>query len=187
MKVVLRHCFILVAITFFACGGNNSSTKNHNEPIVEKTEEINVEPEAPIEIRSVDFNQLAPIFSQQNDTTYVINFWATWCVPCVKELPHFEALNAEYSKQPVKVILVSLDMPDEIDTRLKPFMQAKAIKSEVILLNDPDMNIWIPKVNEDWSGAIPATYIYKKNLNTFIEGSVTHAELLSSFLPIFNS
>ena len=68
-----------------------------------------------------NFEELAFIFQQQNDTTYVINFWSTWCAPCVKELPYFEQVNQKYTNRKVKVILVSLDFPKQLETKLKPF------------------------------------------------------------------
>ena len=43
---------------------------------------------------------------------YLIDFWATWCKPCIKELPAFEELNARYQDKGLKVVLVSLDFPD---------------------------------------------------------------------------
>src|SRR5690606_6809447 len=51
-------------------------------------------------------------FQKKNDSIYVINFWATWCKPCIKELPAFEKIASEYADKKVKVLLVSLDFPD---------------------------------------------------------------------------
>ena len=117
------------------------------------------------------FEDLAPIFAQQNDTTYVINFWATWCAPCVKELPYFEALTEKYAAQKVKVILVSLDFSKQLETKLKPFLAENNLQSEVLVLIDPDANTWVDKVNPAWSGAIPATVVYKGDKNKFYEKS----------------
>lgn len=115
------------------------------------------------------FDDLAPIFEHKNDTTYVINFWSTWCAPCVKELPYFEDLTAKYANQKVKVILVSLDFPKQLETKLKPFLKENNLQSEVLVLIDPDANSWVDKVNPKWSGAIPATIVYKGNKNKFYE------------------
>ena len=93
--------------------------------------------------------------------TYVVNFWATWCAPCVKELPHFEQLNSENKK--LKVVLVSLDFKTQYETALLPFLKKEQIQSEVVLLTDKDYNSWLPAVDKDWSGSIPATLILKKN------------------------
>ncbi|MDH3698266.1 MAG: TlpA family protein disulfide reductase [Flavobacteriaceae bacterium] len=108
------------------------------------------------------FDEIKPLFRQQSDTTYVINFWATWCKPCIEELPYFEELNKAESANPVKVVLVSLDFPQHLENKLLPFIEKYQINSRVDVLLDGSYNDWIDKVSPEWSGAIPATYIYKK-------------------------
>jgi len=128
-------------------------------------------------VKAYEWDGLEYFLNQKNDTIYVVNFWATWCVPCVKELPAFEQLAQKYKSQKVKVILVSLDMPKQAESRLLPFIERQKIKSKVLLMRDPDQNTWVPKVNADWSGAIPATVIYNKDKRSFYERSFTLAEL----------
>jgi len=124
-----------------------------------------------------NFSQLEPLLNKQNDTTYVVNFWATWCKPCVKELPYFEQITETYSEEKVKVILVSLDFPEQLKKRVLPFIKERKLKSHVVLLDDPDANGWIPKVDTTWSGAIPATIIYKDQQRKFVEGSMSYKDL----------
>ena len=106
------------------------------------------------------------ILSDKN-TVYVVNFWATWCAPCVKELPHFEQLNSENKN--IKVVLVSLDFKNQFESKLLPFLKKKSIKSEVVFLADTDYNTWLPMVDKDWSGSIPATLIIKNGKKFFVE------------------
>lgn len=129
-------------------------------------------------IEKITFEELQPRLHKQNDTLYLVNFWATWCVPCVKELPAIEKLAQEYKNSAFKVLLISLDMPKQADSRLAPFIKNNNIKSEVVLLNDTDFNKWIDKVDPTWSGAIPASLIYRNNDRTFYEQSFTYEELL---------
>ncbi len=127
---------------------------------------------------SLNFEELQKkYFQNKTGTTYVINFWATWCKPCVKELPAFEKIASDYSNNNVKVLLVSLDFPDKIESQVIPFIKKNNIKSEVVLLDDADANSWIPKVSTNWSGAIPATVIYKNENRKFYEQSFTFEEL----------
>ncbi len=127
---------------------------------------------------SLNFEELQQkYFQNKNDTIYVINFWATWCKPCVEELPAFEKIASNYSDKKVKVLLVSLDFSDKIDSQVIPFLEKNNIKSEVVLLDDADANGWISKVSEAWSGAIPATVIYSKDKRKFYEQSFTFEEL----------
>ncbi|MFT5751581.1 MAG: thiol-disulfide isomerase/thioredoxin [Flavobacteriales bacterium] len=128
-------------------------------------------------IEVVDFRGLEAYLNRTDGKTYVINFWATWCKPCIKELPYFEQLGAKYQQEDVEVLLVSLDFPDQLETGLKAFVDKKNIQSRVVLLDDPNANDWIPKVDQSWSGAIPATIIYKNDERSFYERSFTYKEL----------
>ena len=119
------------------------------------------------EIATVNFEQLSPRLHENNDTLYIVNFWASWCNPCVKEIPDFEKINAEYKNKKVKMIMVSLDFPNQLDTKVIPFIAEQKMTAEVVLLFDPNANSWINEVSPDWTGSIPATLIYKKKLSKF--------------------
>lgn len=139
-----------------------------------------------IELEVYDYEGFKKFLNKKDDKIYVVNFWATWCAPCVKELPYFEKLNAEYANKDVKVILVSLDFPHLYESKLKPFIKNKKIKSKVVALDDPNMNSWIPKVNKKWSGSIPATVIYKNDNHKFFEKSFSFSELETEVKQFLN-
>lgn len=114
------------------------------------------------------------------NTVYVVNFWATWCAPCVKELPHFEKLNAE--NKAIKVVLVSLDFKDQYDKKLLPFIKKKNIQSQVVQLTDKDYNTWLPQIDANWSGSIPATMVIKGDEKYFVEKMFASEEELNEFI-----
>lgn len=128
------------------------------------------------------FNDIQPRLSTTSDTVYVVNLWATWCAPCVAELPAFEKLNLKFTDQKIKVLLISLDMPRQIERALIPFIEKNKIQSEVVVLDDPDSNNWINKISPEWSGAIPATIIFDKNKRKFYERTFTFEELENEVL-----
>ncbi len=137
------------------------------------------------EIPVKDFAGLAHLFHMDTDTTYIINFWATWCKPCVAELPYFEELGAAYANDPVKLILISLDFPQQIEKKLIPFIKKNKVQSEVWVLDDPDANTWIDKVSPQWSGAIPATLVYNRDTRAFWEQSFETYEELNTIVKPF--
>ena len=163
----MKYAWIIGLMLLFSC--KDATDK-------EQLAEVNQSLETEVSLEVYDFEGLQKFLNTTDDKTYVVNFWATWCAPCVKELPHFEKLNKEYS-QDVEVILVSLDFPSKYETKLKPYIRIKNLKSKVIALNDVDSNTWIPKVDESWTGAIPATVIFNKNERKFYEKSFNYDEL----------
>lgn len=131
-----------------------------------------------------DFSGIEPYLNLEGDKTYVVNFWATWCAPCVKELPHFEALQEKY-KEEIEVILVSLDFPHQYESKLKPFIQKYQLQSKIVVLDDPDMNSWIPKIDPQWDGAIPITVIYNASKRLFFNQTFSYKELETELQTFF--
>ena len=128
-------------------------------------------------VERINFNQFEDYLHKADDSLYIINFWATWCKPCVEELPHFEKINSTYSNTNVKVILVSLDMPNMLEGHVIPFVRKHNLNSQILLLDDPNRNFWISKIDQEWTGAIPATLVYKKDKREFFETPFTYNEL----------
>ncbi|WP_341215671.1 TlpA disulfide reductase family protein [uncultured Wocania sp.] len=178
----MKFNVIFIAILIiFSCANKSKKTeiviKTSKEEVVSNN---NVEN---FDLEIYDYSGFEKFLNKKDDKVYVINFWATWCAPCVKELPHFEKLNESYKNKNVEVILVSLDFPHLYEKKLKPFIKEKQLKSKVIALDDADMNSWIPKVDKSWSGSIPATIVYKKNNRKFFEQSFTYEELEKEITP----
>lgn len=117
------------------------------------------------DVKLINFNDFNLLTERNNDSTYVYNFWATWCMPCVKEIAYFEKIDSLFRKKKVRVELISLDFKRDMETRLKPFIKKHGIKANVYLLSDFGFNKWISSIDSLWSGAIPATLVINKNRN----------------------
>jgi thiol-disulfide isomerase/thioredoxin len=109
------------------------------------------------EIPVIKIRELEKMIQSKDKDVLVVNFWATWCAPCVKELPYFEALYQQKNPK-LQIVLISLDYADKID-RVKTFVARKNLTTPVFLLDEIDYNSWIDKVDPSWQGAIPATLI----------------------------
>ncbi len=143
-------------------------------------------------ISTVSFAQtFVPIFDlpqyqnrvlQKNDTLYVVNFWATWCKPCVEELPLFQTATIAYKDKPVKIILVSQDAKSRV-FGVEQFLNMRKYTTECFLLSAGNPNIWIEKIEPKWSGTIPATILYKNGENVnFHEGDFADQKALEDFI-----
>lgn len=172
----MNKIIIAMGMLFFMACAEKKVDSNQKEGLNSSDNKI-AKTHTSTKIPILSFKELMPLLNKNNDSVYVVNFWATWCKPCIKELPAFEKINAEYKEEKVKVILVSLDFPEQLEKQLIPFVEKRDIISEVVLLDDADANSWIPKVSEKWSGAIPATIIYSNSERKFYERSFTYEEL----------
>lgn len=179
-----RLVFVLLLAVSIGC---KQRTKDNNPSMdVEKKEEIALNESAKLPFPVYDYKGLEPVLNRLDDKTYIVNFWATWCKPCLEEMPSFQKTFEEQKPNGVELILVSLDMPSMWEKRLVPYVEKKSLKGEIVILDDPKMNEWIPKIAEDWGGGIPATLIYNKDKRAFYERGFTYDELnteIKKFIP----
>ncbi|TAH29545.1 MAG: TlpA family protein disulfide reductase [Cytophagales bacterium] len=127
------------------------------------------------EIKSIKIADLEKIIDKKNDTLKVINFWASWCVPCIKELPHFVKIASEMKQKPIQFIFVAIeDTPEKALNILKK----KKIEIHSFLLDEDKANEWIDKIDKNWDGTIPFTLIIAPNNQRKIhQGELTEEEL----------
>lgn len=132
-------------------------------------------------VKLLNIDQLNERIEKGKDSIYVVNFWATWCAPCIKELPHFEKLNAAFKSDKLAVLLVSVDFKSKLNSAVIPFVKRKNIKSQVFLLNESDPQQYIDRIDKSWSGSIPATLFIKGDKRKFIESEFTYEQLLTEY------
>ena len=168
--------FSLTLVLFISC----QKTEKKDVP------KLAVNTNAVDDVLTLDYNGLKPHLNKTENKLYVVNFWATWCAPCVKELPYFEEMGQKYKDKNIEVLLVSLDFPKQKEKKLIPFINRKHLQSQVILLDDTNEQVWIKDISENWTGAIPATLIYNKNKRKFYEKSFTKEELETEIQSFIN-
>ncbi len=136
------------------------------------------------EVKMLSIDELKKRTANGKDTTYIINFWATWCAPCVKELPYFEKLGAAYKTDKLKVLLVNVDFKSKLKTNVIPFVKKRQLKSEVFMLNETDPDIYINRIDKSWTGSIPATLFMKNGKRVFSENEYNYTELVTAYKNI---
>lgn len=130
------------------------------------------------EAELIKLDQLKNLIESKSEHIKVINFWATWCAPCIKEIPLFEKLGQE--RADVKVILVSMDLDLDPDPeKVHKFIARKKLQSRVLILDAVSPNLWIDQIEKEWSGALPATLIVngKTGQRKFVEEELHEGEL----------
>ena len=132
-------------------------------------------------IEYIKVPELEKILKNPEDKLFIVNLWATWCAPCVAELPAFEKTAGDYDKSKVRFLMVSLDFPSQIEKQLKPFLLKNKITLDVAVMMDVDYDSWIGKVDPQWQGNIPATLIFnnQEKIRYFHSGEISETELRS--------
>ena len=131
------------------------------------------------------FDAFETAFIKNPEKQRVINFWATWCKPCVEELPFFMEWKKGNKNNAIDLVLVSLDRAKDLETRVVPFLKKNNIKAINILLADGKASQWIDRVDSKWSGAIPATLFVKGTKKQFFEKEYHSTEELKQDISAF--
>lgn len=106
---------------------------------------------------------LEKILENPDNKLFVINFWATWCPPCIREFPVFEKVSKELDPAKVKFIMVSLDSRDDLESKLIPFIERNNVSLDVALMTDSDIKSWSGKVYPIWHGELPSTIVFNNS------------------------
>lgn len=120
----------------------------------------------------VNYNQLQNSLQTSSDTTYVINFFASWCAPCIKEIPTLVNYSNAHAGEKIKLLFVSVDLKKEYEKNLPSIISKNHITQTVYFLDEPTGN-WISSVDSSWTGSIPATLIMRKSYKKLIANTIT--------------
>jgi thiol-disulfide isomerase/thioredoxin len=115
----------------------------------------------------------------KSDHPVIVNFWATFCVPCNKEIPYFESTVARFKDQGVELILVSLDLPDYFPARIVDFARLRGYMAKLLWLNETDADYFCPKVDPRWTGGIPSSLFVdnKNHYRRFFDRQLTEPQV----------
>ncbi len=179
---------LLILVVLAACKKENKTTDHTDQPTIDSvlvSENTSV-PEAKTPFKKVEVSpeQASKILAKQNnDTLYVTNFFATWCGPCMREIPHFKEKIKELKSQPVKFTFISLDEKADWDTKVKNFAEENGLSDHIVLLDGSQLTPdYFPKNFKQWDGgSIPFTFMRKGDKTDETVGMMS-AEMLDQKL-----
>ena len=115
-----------------------------------------------IKVEIISVEKLEELIKNRNGKPLLINVWATWCAPCREEFPDLVKLADEYSNK-IDVVGISVDFPEEIDSKIVPFLKNQNVTFANFVIKVIEPEDFINLLSKDWSGAVPATFIYNEN------------------------
>ena len=142
----MRQYVLIVIVVCVLCGGTN------NLPAQNKNTSPSVEP--------IDVKGIEHLVHIRNGKILFLNVWATWCQPCMEEFPYLVKLYNDYQNAGVDIAAISVDYPDEIDSKIIPFLAGQHVPFKVYVANIKKDEALINELNPSWSGAVPATFIF---------------------------
>jgi thiol-disulfide isomerase/thioredoxin len=111
-------------------------------------------------VQPIDETGLQQLVKRAHGNVVLLNFWATWCEPCVEEFPDLMKIAQQFQPQGLKIIFVSIDEPEDIEGKVLPFLKAQGVAFRTYLKKTKDDEVFINTIDTKWSGALPATFIY---------------------------
>lgn len=190
MKKALLGTMLFLAIT--ACNKESETTENteviSSDSVVTIPEDFHNEPAVPFREVELSAGETSELLAKKNDTLYVTNFFATWCGPCVREIPHFREKIKETENQPVKITFVALDVKEDWTSKVKPFVEEHRIAGNTVLVN-PELLTpeFFPENFQKWDGgSIPFTFMRKGEQTDETIGMMSK-EMLDSKMASFSN
>jgi thiol-disulfide isomerase/thioredoxin len=172
---MIRILPLFIILFFFSCSKEDGQGRQSDENPEPNSEKINL---AQIEVPLLDAEVYQSLITENRGKIIFINAWATWCVPCKDEFPDLVRLHNYYKNSDVVFIGISVDFEDQIESKVKPFLLSQNAGFQNYVQNFKDPADLINLINEDWRGAVPATFIYDKqgNQQVYLLGKHSYEE-----------
>ncbi|MBN2364548.1 MAG: TlpA family protein disulfide reductase [Calditrichaeota bacterium] len=134
------------------------------------------------DIGLLDSLALEKMIQQRSGKALLVNVWATWCVPCREEFPELVELARKFQNKDVEIVGISADFPDEIEKKVVPFLKEQKVNFPNYVQNFSRQEKFINMMNQEWSGALPATFIYDDTgrQRFFVVGKQTLEEFIKA-------
>ncbi|RAJ02493.1 thiol-disulfide isomerase/thioredoxin [Chitinophaga skermanii] len=130
-------------------------------------------------VTEIKLDGLTTVLQPLSDSSYIINFWATWCKPCIEEIPHFETQSQLPQNHNIQFKYISVDLPDAYPDDILAFVKKLGLQSPVYWLNESNANKFVGLVDKSWKGGIPCTLFInpKTKYHKFLEGKIPPEKL----------
>ncbi len=177
IKKIIFACSL--SLFLFACSSNENQVEN--KPTVSNEETVRVSL-----VDLISLEDFEGRIKGDDDGLVVYNFWATWCKPCIAEMPYFEKVYEENKAAGLKLVFVSIDKPSQLESRLIPFLEKQKLLGEVILPDAKKTSEITKIVSPDWKGNIPATLIVDPSNDTYLfyRKEFDYEQLKAILLPL---
>ena len=140
------------------------------------------------DVKSIKVTDLEKIIADSK-TPLIINFWATWCKPCIEEIPYFQEEVSKHKKDSLQLILVSVDYKEEFPAGIAATAKKRKFRVPIFWLDETNADYFCPKIDPKWSGAVPATLFInnKTGYRNFFEEQLSKDKLKKEIMAILES
>ena len=130
------------------------------------------------EIKKVKIEEVVA-YMKNSERPQIVSFWATWCIPCIHEIPWFQSAVEKNSDKKPELILVSLDFDESYPKKIAEFIKKKGFKATFFWLDETNADHFCPMIDQKWEGGIPATLFVnnKKNYRKFFARQLTDRQV----------
>ena len=169
-----RYAVILVVASFLLACSKDENREDASKATVNSATGFEVQP-----VEVIDPSGVKELVAQRNGKILFLNLWATWCQPCVEEFPEIVKLANEYTGSEIEFVAISFDYPDEVESKILPFLRDKKVPFKVLVADSDDAEAMINAINPNWNGALPATLVYDVSgkRQSFLVGQRSYEDL----------
>ena len=141
---------------------------------------------SPRQVEAISATDFQGVLESHRGKVVLVNLWATWCIPCVQELPDLNLLQTRYRERGLVVLAVSMDDPATLEDKVRPFFSERAPDLVSYLNSEADEYAFIDPIDPEWIGALPTSFLFDRDgsLHEQHAGRLLYKDLEKEVLPL---